>query len=255
MGDSDKPWLLAGYSTKGMAQDALEVTNHLGWTAPRQLHVGGGSMGGMIAQHLGSLAPDRIATLTPWSTAAKIEATGGLSELLPRVWDALRPKSLETDIEDTAKGCFPHMWLESPDEASVPHEGSARCAVPNGGYKLFDNNYARFAAQEILKNEKRHFTRTGFWMQVMAASRHNMSATQLGHIADQIGRDRIMVIHGDDDQMMDPRLANTLIKGLQPAKSHMIAGLGHAPIMQKSAWFNETLEQHIRDGERLRGLL
>ena len=50
MGDADKPW--TRYSTSEMARDAIELCDHIGWTSPRQLHVIGASMGGMIAQEL-----------------------------------------------------------------------------------------------------------------------------------------------------------------------------------------------------------
>ena len=50
MGLSDKPTLR--YSTSEMAKDVLEILDHLGWTAERELHVAGVSMGGMIAQEL-----------------------------------------------------------------------------------------------------------------------------------------------------------------------------------------------------------
>lgn len=50
MGESDKP--LMWYSTSEMAKDLVEVLDHLGWTAKRQLHVIGISMGGMISQEL-----------------------------------------------------------------------------------------------------------------------------------------------------------------------------------------------------------
>lgn len=50
IGESDKP--LLRYSSSEMAKDVLEVLDHLGWTAKRELHVIGISMGGMIAQEL-----------------------------------------------------------------------------------------------------------------------------------------------------------------------------------------------------------
>lgn len=50
IGESDKP--LRRYSTSEMARDTVELVDHLGWTEPRQLHVVGVSMGGMIAQEL-----------------------------------------------------------------------------------------------------------------------------------------------------------------------------------------------------------
>lgn len=50
IGESDKP--LARYSTSEMAKDTLELIDSTGWTADRQLHVIGVSMGGMIAQEM-----------------------------------------------------------------------------------------------------------------------------------------------------------------------------------------------------------
>lgn len=53
MGESSKP--LSRYSTSEMAKDTLEMLDHLKWTANRELHIIGVSMGGMIAQELVSL--------------------------------------------------------------------------------------------------------------------------------------------------------------------------------------------------------
>jgi len=50
MGESDKP--LGRYTTTQMADDTLELLDHLNWTGKRELHVIGVSMGGMIAQEL-----------------------------------------------------------------------------------------------------------------------------------------------------------------------------------------------------------
>ncbi|KAL8704216.1 MAG: hypothetical protein Q9201_002634 [Fulgogasparrea decipioides] len=85
MGESDKP--LARYSTSEMAKDTLEVINHLGWTSPRQLHVVGVSMGGMIAQEL-----------LAWSTQ-------------------FIPKSPDVQLDDVKARMFSQSWLEAPDES------------------------------------------------------------------------------------------------------------------------------------------
>ena len=50
IGRSDAP--LLRYTTSEMARDVVELLDHVGWTAPRQVHVVGASMGGMIAQEL-----------------------------------------------------------------------------------------------------------------------------------------------------------------------------------------------------------
>jgi pimeloyl-ACP methyl ester carboxylesterase len=50
IGDSSKPMMR--YSTSEMAKDVVECLDHVGWTAKRELHVIGISMGGMISQEL-----------------------------------------------------------------------------------------------------------------------------------------------------------------------------------------------------------
>lgn len=54
IGESDKPFFR--YSTSEMARDVVEVLDHIGWSAKRECHVVGISMGGMIAQELVSPA-------------------------------------------------------------------------------------------------------------------------------------------------------------------------------------------------------
>lgn len=50
IGQSDKPVLR--YTTSQMAQDVVELLDHVGWKDNRSVHVNGISMGGMIAQEL-----------------------------------------------------------------------------------------------------------------------------------------------------------------------------------------------------------
>ena len=52
------------YTTSGMAQDVLKVLNEVGWTANSSINVVGMSMGGMIAQELCLVVPERIRSLS-----------------------------------------------------------------------------------------------------------------------------------------------------------------------------------------------
>lgn len=52
-----------------MAQDALILLDHLGWT--RRVHLVGISMGGMISLEMVDAAPARFLSLTLTSTTAK----------------------------------------------------------------------------------------------------------------------------------------------------------------------------------------
>lgn len=64
-----------------MAQDVIEVLDHVGWTESRSVHVVGISMGGMISLELAKVIPERIASLTLISTTSG----RGLGEKDPRV--------------------------------------------------------------------------------------------------------------------------------------------------------------------------
>ncbi|KAI0378813.1 alpha/beta-hydrolase [Hypomontagnella monticulosa] len=245
-GASDKPVLR--YSTSEMARDLIEVLDHLGWTGERELHVSGGSMGGMIAQEVAVLIPERIASLNLHCTAAKLESTGNFTDSIGRL-GALFPRSLESEIRSTADGCFPREWLEAPDDAELPKEGTPKCEVSPGGYLKFESNYVRFAAQEI------HIQRnkSGFLLQAVAGGFHNKTRDQLKDLADRVGRERIMVLHGTVDKMMPVDHGKKLIEYLNPGKGIIVEGLGHAPIYQRARWFNELLEERCMLGEKLSG--
>lgn len=78
IGESDRP--VMRYSTSEMAKDVLEVVDYLKWTGKRELHVVGVSMGGMIAQELAYMVPDRVCSLSLVSTASQIFRTKGILE-------------------------------------------------------------------------------------------------------------------------------------------------------------------------------
>lgn len=77
MGESDKP-IWPRYSTSELAKDTIEVIESLGgkWAEQkRNLHVIGISMGGMMAQEMAYLVPERIASLSLIVTAARLVNT------------------------------------------------------------------------------------------------------------------------------------------------------------------------------------
>ncbi|KAI1653125.1 alpha/beta-hydrolase [Daldinia decipiens] len=252
MGRSDKP--LSRYSTSTMARDALEVLDHIGWTSPRELHVCGISMGGMIAQELAYLAPGRIASLSLISTAACIENTTTFTENMMNRITMLLPKSLDRSVQYAAGAIFPTNYLTAPDNAVVPDETVPRCKIPAGGYRKFNTNYERFAAQEIVKQrDASGFTKKGFLLQLVAAGWHYKSPEQLKEIGDKVGRERILVMHGTDDGMISTPHGRKLIEWLQPGEGLIVDGLGHAPINERTQWFNELLEARCELGEKLSG--
>ncbi|KAI1500197.1 Alpha/Beta hydrolase protein [Biscogniauxia marginata] len=259
MGGSSKP--LMRYSTSEMAADLLEVLTHLGWaTEERSLHVCGISMGGMIAQEFAWAAPELVASLNLVCTAATIENRALHPEItlfahLASRAAMLRPKSLDESVRYAASTIFPAEFLSRPDNATVPDATTPRCRVPDGGYRMFESNYARFAAQEITKQRDPSgaFTKAGFLMQLIAAGWHHKSPEQLQELAGRVGHDRILVIHGTNDKMISTAHGEKLITCLQPGKGLTVEGMGHAPIMERTQWFNELIEEMCTLGERLSG--
>ncbi|KAJ4397366.1 glycylpeptide N-tetradecanoyltransferase [Gnomoniopsis smithogilvyi] len=270
MGDSDVP--LMRYSTSEMARDALEVLEHVGWLPPntltpsapplnRTLHIIGISMGGMIAQELACLIPNAIASLNLICTAAAIENTTTFWENMVNRAQMLVPKSLEESVRGSAKNMFPLAFLVDKDETHLPDPSTTPKVLPpvgGGTYLHFDTNYDRFVAGEMHKRmDSKRFTTKGFLLQLIAAGWHHKSPEQLKEMADKVGRERILVMHGTADKMISVPHGYKLKEYLGGEGSglttHIRDGMGHAPPIECFEWFHAEMEERIRKGEALSG--
>lgn len=259
VGESDRPILR--YSTSAMALDYLEVLAHLNWipsdwsntasTPDRTVHLVGISLGGMIAQEMAYRIPSHLASLTLLCTAASVENTKSWLETIRERVNMFVPKSMETTIVNTARNLFPEAWLHAPDETLLPGPSrTPRCGpapgTPDGEYIAFDTNFQRFQAQELHKKlAPSLFSTTGLLLQLAAAALHDKSPPQLKEMGDKIGRARILVVHGTEDRMIDPELGYRLVKRLEPGRTEIIEGMGHAPVMERPEWMNRVLEEHF----------
>ncbi len=251
-GHSDKPWW---YSTSEMARDLIEVLDHVGWTEPRSVHIVGLSLGGMIAQEMAMLVPERIGTLNLLHTAAKFELTW--RENLASWSKVLEKKTLDQTLAAAALAMFSHKWLAAPDDCEVPQRGVPGVRMPDDGkgeYLMFDNNFQRYAAQEINKQYQPDYGPADQWGilgHLIAGAWHVKSEKQLTHIADSVGRDRILVLHTTTDGMVPPKLGQKLMNILQPGTAMMMDDEGHVPKLEKARWFNDLMEKSFAKGEEL----
>ncbi|MCJ1399495.1 hypothetical protein MMC11_002697 [Xylographa trunciseda] len=231
MGASDKP--LMRYSTSEMAKDALELLNHIGWTSERQLHIIGISMGGMIAQEMAYQEPNRVASLSLVSTASHLVNTVGFVENLRQRINLFMPKDIDIQLAEIKARLFSEEWLAAPDA-----DGN------------FPTNGDRFAAQEVKKRRNTEaFTRKGFTLQAIAAGWHHKSPEQLKMLGDEVGRERIQVIHGTVDKMITLYHGEMLVRELGGEESGVTRVIfkdrGHVLPMEERQEFARLIEQIV----------
>ncbi|TLD37046.1 putative alpha beta hydrolase protein [Venturia nashicola] len=231
------------YSTSEMAKDITEVLDHLEWTKERQLNVVGISLGGMIAQELGLLVPKRIASLSLVSTAAAIKNTVGFIENLRNRINLFIPRSLDAQVAMIKHNLFSPEWLSQPDESEFVKE-------------KFPTNGDRIGAGEVAKRmDTVSYPRSGFVSQALAAGWHYKSPEQLASLGDQVGRERIMVVHGGVDRMITIPHVHVLINGLGGEGSGIAIklepGQGHVLPIEMRKTFNGWVEELVDKAEQL----
>lgn len=246
-----------------MAVDAVEVMGHLGWLdaaeaeavvrnlytkqradlgqvagrAKRDINVAGVSMGGMIAQELALLIPQRIQSLFLVSTAPRLVRTVPFIENLRQRINMFIPKDIDVQLEEIAHRLFSREFLEAPD-------------TENEDPKLnFPSNRDRFAASELAKRQdKEGFTRKGFVLQAIAAGWHHKSPEQLREIVRLVGGKRICVMHGSEDRMITFRhfeLFREDMGGDEGVTFREWEGKGHVLMWEVEEEFNRAVQEVI----------
>lgn len=264
VGMSEKPF--SRYSTREMAADLLELLGSLGWLEEayvdeviggmygakknvvrqerRELNVIGVSMGGMIAQEVGLLIPERLQSLVLVSTAPRVVRTVSWSEHLKQRIGMFVPKDEDVQLGEIAHRLFSKDFLAQSD---TEHENP----------KLnFPTNHDRFAAAELEKRrDKEGFTKRGFILQAIAAGWHHKSADELKELVKKVGAQRICVMHGTVDQMLTyPHFE--LFKQDMGENSGVDfqtwQGSGHVLAWENNIQFNEAIEKIIAKTKALR---
>lgn len=183
------------YSLADMARDALGVLDALDI---EQAHVCGASMGGMIAQHLAAMAPERVASLTLMMT------TSG-SRRLPqpswRVRRALMSRPMKPGADAAVDWIIQVLHLiGSPAYPSDPQALRARA----------------------LESVQRAWHPSGSARQLLAVVADGDRSTLLPHI-----QAPTLVIHGVDDPLVPVACGKDLAQRIADARADFIPGMGH----------------------------
>ncbi|WP_127803272.1 alpha/beta fold hydrolase [Hydrogenophaga sp. NH-16] len=183
------------YSLADMARDALGVLDALDI---EQAHVCGASMGGMIAQHLAAMAPERVASLTLMMT------TSG-SRRLPqpswRVRRALMSRPMKPGADAAVDWIIQVLHLiGSPAYPSDPQALRARA----------------------LESVQRAWHPSGSARQLLAVVADGDRSALLPHI-----QAPTLVIHGVDDPLVPLACGEDLAQRIADARADFIPGMGH----------------------------
>lgn len=184
------------YSLADMARDALGVLDALGL---QKAHICGASMGGMIAQQMALLAPERVASLSLMMTSSGNRMLPGPSM---RVRSAL---------------------LSRPSD---PHDVAA---LAERTYKLFrligSPAYPTPEAelrQRIMASLRRSNRPQGVLRQLAAVAADTRRAGQLGRI-----KTPTLILHGSQDPLIPVAAGHDLARRIAGARLDIIPGMGH----------------------------
>lgn len=229
VGDSDGPSSWGLWSVRDMADDALEVLDHVGWTS--DVHLVGVSMGGMISLELLTMSPERFTSVTLTSTTA-----GGSSTPMAGVFGlgkAIFARTPELRLPIVLELIFPKEHLDKPGPA---------------GYKTVREAY--LAASKKRASMVRAQPLPWALNQMYAAVRHWISPERLAKIKEAMSPTdkRVLVITGTNDNLVKPTNSFYLADKLQ-AELKVYAGAGHAVITEKFQEYNQLIEEHFRKAE------
>merc|ERR1711939_50271 len=233
VGWSDTP--AGAYSTEEMAQDVVEVLNHLGWTSERMLSVVGVSMGGMIALQLARLVPERLLALVLTSTQAGDRATAPTMGSLSLFSKLLYSNALfgpEATMKAVAESLYPKSYLEEKD----PRTGQKRQVG-------LEKDFLWRAQQTNPQTTK------GKLGQLAAVSRHRVTAEQLAEIESSVPK--IGIVTGDQDKLINPKRSQELSEMMPKAEFWLVKNAGHALPSQIATEYNEWIEKLVREAIEL----
>ncbi|KAF0686888.1 Aste57867_21320 [Aphanomyces stellatus] len=227
-GGTDGP--RGAYTTSQMAQDTLQLLDHLMW--PR-VHVAGVSMGGMIAQKLGAIAPTRVRSL------ALLVTTPGFSEAPAPGWSNV--KAYASIFRCLLKPTH-HAKTMAALQVSYPAEYLALA------HDTMDALYAIHSTRIKIGDQKP----TGSWGQYRAVLNHRMSRANLQKI--QEAGFPILILGAGQDRLIPVSHSKVLSDRLSGARTNLVIveAAGHMIHMQFRTKLVHILTEHLISCDRVK---
>ena len=217
-GRSSTPW--RPWTTRTMAADAVAVLDEL---EIERAHVGGASLGGMIAQEIALEFPERVGTLVLLST------TGGLPRL-----DLVPQRGLLQLLEAVLRSWGP---ASDPEQrirdflcVATSEDFAARC-------RPGDEVWAAVAAMFEEPTNQR-----GLVMQFLACARHS-TWSRLPRLTMPV-----QVHHGTEDRLVPFAAGGELARGIPGARFVVHEGAGHA-ILERWDELGESILAFLAESE------
>eukprot|EP01134_Creolimax_fragrantissima_P002933 CFRG2933T1 len=221
-GRSDAP--IRRYTTSLMAEDAACLLDHLKWDRVRSVHVTGISMGGMIAQELALLVPERILSLTLIATFSD----GLHLRRMPHFSGVL--KFLHTSVsfwkgdEEHTDSMMRFLYTQRTiDENDEELKNIHYTIINDGPVNLF-----------------------GHVLQFIATITHHLSNERLKLLRFQPFK--TFVISGAEDDAVPIRNSQWIAANLN-AELYTVEHAGHGVTMEKSADVNKRLHEFYKESE------
>lgn len=222
------------YKSSDMAKDTLALLNWLGWDQERSLHLVGVSLGGMVAQELCLMIPQRFKSVTFLSTRCGSKFDNPSKKAWNVVLKNVTQHLPEIQKLDIVLDClFPREDMEG---------------------KTADGRSRREIYREKLRNchiLPRRQNVFAFLGHFYAAHMHYCSFDRLRRIAIDLGPAKILVMTGDSDEIILPKRSIELHENLPGSELIVIKNAGHALTYQISGELNAILERTMNEGSTL----
>lgn len=222
-GCGDSTITYRGYSSSQMAQDALELCEHLKWS---KFHLVAISMGGMIGVELALHALDKVQSIS-----LAVTHCGGYTSLAPLVGIRKMVQSIINGYDIQKRGRIVQSMLYSQEFLG----------------KSYGEDAQRTMLDKVTEDWIKHVSKpsaTGFLGHLKTVLTHSVSFSRLDQLKN--AGIPILILTGTIDDLVPPINSHTLHKCLEVSEIIVFEGAGHCINLECEEQFNEAILANIK---------